>query len=36
MCAKIEGGAACVRACPTGRAIRVSPAEFLNATAAGG
>ncbi|HEX8375639.1 MAG TPA: cyclic nucleotide-binding domain-containing protein, partial [Geminicoccaceae bacterium] len=36
MCAKIEGGAACVRACPTGAAIRVSPAEFLNATAAGG
>jgi thioredoxin reductase/CRP-like cAMP-binding protein/Fe-S-cluster-containing hydrogenase component 2 len=33
MCAKIEGGAACVRACPTGAAIRVSPAEYLNATA---
>jgi len=33
MCKGIEGGAACVRACPTGAAIRVSPVEFLNATA---
>ncbi len=25
-----KGGAACVRACPTGAAIRVSPEQFLN------
>ncbi|MDX1541955.1 MAG: 4Fe-4S dicluster domain-containing protein, partial [Geminicoccaceae bacterium] len=30
MCKDIEGGAACVRACPTGAAIRVSPREFLD------
>lgn len=30
MCKDISGGAACVRACPTGAAIRVSPGEFLN------
>ncbi|MEO1167949.1 MAG: NAD(P)-binding domain-containing protein [Pseudomonadota bacterium] len=30
MCAGIEGGAACVRACPTGAAIRVAPEEFLS------
>jgi Fe-S-cluster-containing hydrogenase component 2/CRP-like cAMP-binding protein/thioredoxin reductase len=29
MCSGIEGGPACVRACPTGAAIRVSPDEFL-------
>ncbi|MDQ8757656.1 NAD(P)-binding domain-containing protein [Sphingosinicella sp. LHD-64] len=29
MCSGIEGGPACVRACPTGAAIRVSPEEFL-------
>jgi cGMP-dependent protein kinase 2 len=29
MCAGIKGGPACVRACPTGAAIRVSPEEFL-------
>ena len=29
MCAGIDGGPACVRACPTGAAIRVSPEEFL-------
>jgi CRP-like cAMP-binding protein/thioredoxin reductase len=29
MCKDIEGGAACVRACPTGAAIRVNPEEFL-------
>ena len=29
MCKDIEGGAACVRACPTGAAIRVQPDEFL-------
>ena len=30
MCAGIAGGPACVRACPTGAAIRVSPEEFLS------
>ena len=30
MCKDIEGGASCVRACPTGAAIRVSPAEFMS------
>jgi CRP-like cAMP-binding protein/thioredoxin reductase/Fe-S-cluster-containing hydrogenase component 2 len=29
MCKGISGGAACVRACPTGAAIRVSPDRFL-------
>jgi Fe-S-cluster-containing hydrogenase component 2 len=33
LCMGIDGGAACVRACPTGAAIRVSPAEYLNVTA---
>jgi Fe-S-cluster-containing hydrogenase component 2/CRP-like cAMP-binding protein/thioredoxin reductase len=32
MCAGIEGGPACVRACPTGAAIRVSPDKFLTFT----
>ena len=32
MCAGIDGGPACVRACPTGAAIRVSPEAFLSAT----
>ena len=30
MCSGIEGGPACVRACPTGAAIRVSPESFLS------
>lgn len=30
MCKDQKGGAACVRACPTGAAIRISPEEFLN------
>jgi Fe-S-cluster-containing hydrogenase component 2 len=30
MCKDLPGGAACVRACPTGAAIRVSPGQFLN------
>ena len=30
MCAGKEGGPACVRACPTGAAIRVSPESFLS------
>ncbi len=29
MCSGLEGGPACVRACPTGAAIRVAPEEFL-------
>ena len=29
MCAGIDGGPACVRACPTGAAIRIAPEEFL-------
>jgi CRP-like cAMP-binding protein/Fe-S-cluster-containing hydrogenase component 2/thioredoxin reductase len=29
MCKDVKGGAACVRACPTGAAIRVRPEEFL-------
>jgi CRP-like cAMP-binding protein/thioredoxin reductase/ferredoxin-like protein FixX len=29
MCAGQDGGPACVRACPTGAAIRVSPEQFL-------
>jgi Fe-S-cluster-containing hydrogenase component 2 len=30
MCMGIKGGPACVRACPTGAAIRTSPEVFLN------
>ena len=30
MCSGIEGGPSCVRACPTGAAIRVSPEGFLS------
>ena len=29
MCKDIKGGASCVRSCPTGAAIRVSPEKFL-------
>jgi CRP-like cAMP-binding protein/thioredoxin reductase/Fe-S-cluster-containing hydrogenase component 2 len=29
MCRDLRGGPACVRACPTGAAIRVSPEEFM-------
>jgi cGMP-dependent protein kinase 2 len=32
MCSGIDGGPACVRACPTGAAIRVAPEEFLTVT----
>jgi CRP-like cAMP-binding protein/Fe-S-cluster-containing hydrogenase component 2/thioredoxin reductase len=32
MCSGIDGGPACVRACPTGAAIRVAPDKFLNFT----
>ena len=30
MCKDLSGGAACVRACPTGAAIRVSPEQFID------
>jgi Fe-S-cluster-containing hydrogenase component 2 len=30
MCKDIAGGPACVRACPTGAAIRVDPERFMN------
>ena len=30
MCSGIDGGPACVRACPTGAAIRVAPEKFLS------
>jgi CRP-like cAMP-binding protein/Fe-S-cluster-containing hydrogenase component 2/thioredoxin reductase len=30
MCKDIDGGPACVRACPTGAAIRVSPDQFIS------
>jgi CRP-like cAMP-binding protein/Fe-S-cluster-containing hydrogenase component 2/thioredoxin reductase len=36
MCAGIDGGPACVRACPTGAAIRVAPEEFLTVARLGG
>ena len=36
MCSGIEGGPACVRACPTGAAIRVAPEEFLTVARLGG
>ena len=30
MCSGLDGGPACVRACPTGAAIRIAPEEFLS------
>ena len=30
MCKDLAGGPACVRACPTGAALRMSPAEFVD------
>jgi CRP-like cAMP-binding protein/Fe-S-cluster-containing hydrogenase component 2/thioredoxin reductase len=33
MCKDLSGGPSCVRACPTGAAIRVSPEKFLDYTA---
>jgi Fe-S-cluster-containing hydrogenase component 2 len=36
MCKGIAGGPACVRACPTGAAIRVSPEGYLRAAQMGG
>ena len=35
MCSGKAGGPACVRACPTGAALRVSPAEFVEFVSAG-
>jgi Fe-S-cluster-containing hydrogenase component 2 len=35
MCKDQSGGPACVRACPTGAALRVSPAEFVEFVSAG-
>jgi len=32
MCMDLSGGPACVRACPTGAAVRMSPSEFVNLT----
>jgi CRP-like cAMP-binding protein/Fe-S-cluster-containing hydrogenase component 2 len=32
MCKDLSGGPACVRACPTGAALRMSPSEFVNLT----
>ncbi|MDZ7644662.1 MAG: cyclic nucleotide-binding domain-containing protein [Woeseiaceae bacterium] len=32
MCKDLAGGPACVRACPTGAAIRMSPADFVDLT----
>ena len=36
MCKGIEGGASCVRACPTGAALRVSPEEFMSVASLSG
>lgn len=36
MCSGLKGGPACVRACPTGAALRVLPEEFLKISAGGG
>jgi ferredoxin len=30
MCRDISSGPACVRACPTGAALRISPEKFLD------
>ena len=35
MCKDLSGGPACVRSCPTGAAIRVSPERFLDVAARG-
>ncbi len=36
MCKDLSGGPACVRACPTGAAVRVSPERFLDFASRGG
>ena len=35
MCKNLDEGPACVRACPTGAALRVSPEEFLKVSLPG-
>jgi len=30
MCSGLKGGPACVRACPTGAAMRISPDDYLS------
>jgi len=35
MCRGVDGGPACVRACPTGAAIRVSPEDYLKVSGMG-
>ncbi len=35
MCAGIKGGPACVRACPTGAAMRISPKEYVKIAGGG-
>ena len=35
MCMDLSGGPACVRACPTGAALRMSPADFVRLTKGG-
>lgn len=30
MCKNLDGGPACVRACPTGAAVRLSPEQFVD------
>lgn len=32
MCTNLPGGPACVRACPTGAALRMAPADFVSLT----
>ena len=34
MCKDLPGGAACVRACPTGAALRISPEDFVHLVSA--
>ncbi len=36
MCRDLKGGPACVRACPTGAALRISPEKFLDYAGGGG
>jgi Fe-S-cluster-containing hydrogenase component 2 len=36
LCTGIDGGPACVRACPTGAAIRARPEDFIAAALQGG
>jgi len=35
MCKDLSSGPACVRACPTGAAIRISPEKFVELVGAG-